>query len=178
MKKLFSIVIGLALLISCTDKKDDEVPKDENIPLTVEFPFDDPAELDEWSLNYSDSAIAVIDLVEKKVGSGSLKIYNQCTSLNREEGISVEPDKNYEISLYAKSEEFLPGEPGCAYAYNFALVIKQGDNDQWHSIWEDSDDWYEKIIYYNPDSSGLPIQLRIVMGQKAGWIDNLIIEEI
>ena len=176
MKKIYYILTIGVVLFSC--EKNNENNKSNDSSIIAEFPFDNSDELIEWQLNERDSAIMTIDTDEKKVGNGSFKLYNQCTSIIREEGINVTPRGNYEISFFAKSQKFSPGESSCAYAYNFALVVIQGNNDDWHTIYLDSKDWYEKNIYFSSDSTGLPIKIRFLMGQKAGWIDDFKIKEL
>jgi len=178
MKTSFSAIIIAVLLISCDKDNGDNLIKSNESSIIAEFPFDDDSELTDWQFAYSDNAQMIIDKNDKKIGKGSLKIYNQCTSLVREKGINVTPGKKYKISFFAKSQDFLENEDRCCYAYNYALVVKQGNNDEWYSIWIDNDVWYEKIIYFSSDNTGLPIQLRILMGQKAAWIDDLKIEEL
>jgi len=172
---LFLMLSPLFLTLSCNDDDNDDITI-ESSPIIAQFNFDIRIDLNDWQFDTNDSAEMIIDSQDKIEGAGSLNIHKGCSSIIYQEGIVVEKESIYEFSLFAKNIK-MPDGSHCGGAYNMALVVIQGDEQEWFSIYQESEDWYNVKYNYQTNDTGLPIQLRIYCGVQDLWIDHLVIEK-
>lgn len=170
------LAISLLIVISC--KKDDDSNDETTISgIIAEFKFNQESDLENWSFYSNDSAKMLIDYEVKVEGAASLKIQGGCSSIINQTGIPIEKEENYKISLNVKYDDFVQGEH-CGGAFNLALVIIQGSESEWFSLYRENNEWYEQVYYYHSDGTGLPVQLRIYCGEENLWIDDMVMEKV
>lgn len=174
--KIFYLVIIFPLIIfSCSGKNEDIAPEPViESPIIAEYGFNNPEDINPWELEQGDSTFILIDNEIKFEGNGSLKIQNGCARIAHNEGIPIEKDVNYKITLQVKNTEIAV----CGSAFNLGLVIVQENEMEFYSIYKDTEDWHQEIIYFSLKESSSPIQLRVICGTQDAWIDQLVIEKI
>ncbi len=171
--KLFYLLIILPLIIfSCSDKNEDTNPKES--PIIAEFGFNNPEDINPWELQRGDSTLILIDNEIMFEGSGSLKIQNGRATIIHREGIHIEKNVSYKITLQVKNTEI--AESGNAFP--LGLVIVQENEQEYYSIYKDTENWHKESIYFSMKESSSPIQLKVICGTQDTWIDQLVIEKV
>ncbi len=173
--KIYYFILILPFFIfNCSGKEDDQPQITPTTPVIAEFGFDIPAEVSAWNLEEGDSTEIIFDDNIKYSGAGSLKIQKGCARIEYSEGIPIEKGANYKATLQVKNTK----TQLCAYAYSLAFIIIQENEMEFYSIYNETEDWHQEIIYFSLQESSSPIQLKILCGLENVWIDQLVIEEI
>ena len=168
----FIVLSLVVLLFSC--RKDHGIGENEIIYSDY---FNSNADLSGWTV--SSSGMAEITDSTQTEGSASLhmKAVSGCLSIEKNQGVAVESNTNYELKFDAQAIFSQTGDiASCAGDY--LIILSQRDDEIGYFDVYGITGWSTQYEYFTTVSS-LPVKVKILIGTYHGaWIDNLTITKI